>query len=490
MSLDQSLLSRARALVDALHGVPLSSVDTLDSLAPSAVLTALDVLGDLARTVDSLGSVLSAHVAHRVQTDAAFRIEALGRETGGRPASELLRDRTMLDPDVLRDWQTVGDGIAPRVSLQGEVLPARHEAVSAAVLSGGIGARSAAIIVRGLDAVAPFADHATLSEVEHALVQCAGAVTNRQLARLLRDLPDRFDVAGAEGREERLRARASVTLRELPSGLTRLIADLHPEAAGLVRAALDAHTAPRRQPAFQLLEGGRDGAVDGSASAGYSMNADDSANAGGIDTASGDRCGDPRHDPAVADLRPLAQKRVDALETMARTFLAQDRGSLAGTAVTMLVTVPLETLESGTGTAHIAGVDEPISAGTARRLAAEAEIIPVMLGTDSEVLDLGRSARLFTEAQRRAMAARDGGCIWPGCDVPPAWCEAAHLTPWLFAGPTDLANGALLCAHHHRRFDHEGWALRRDDGVPHLVPPPWLDPRQRPRRAGRFTLAA
>ncbi|RQP13335.1 MAG: HNH endonuclease [Microbacteriaceae bacterium] len=464
MSLDQSLLSRAHALVDALGGVHLFSVDDLDSAPPSAVLAAIDALGDLVRAVDSLGAVLSAHVTHRVQTDAAFRVEALGRETGGRPASELLRDRTMLDPDVLRDWQTVGDGIAPRTSLQGELLPARHETVSAAVLAGGITARAAAIIVRGLDAVAPFADHDSLSGVEQALVECAGVVTNRQLGRLLRDLPDRFHLAGAEGREERLRARASVTLRELPSGLTRLVADLHPEAAGLVRAALDAHTAPRRRPTFELVEGGA------------SSTEGDAADGG--------------HDAAVADLRPLAQQRVDALESMARSFLAQDRGSLAGTAVTMLVTVPLETLESGLGTARIAGVDEPICAGTARRLAAEAELIPVVLGTESEVLDLGRSTRLFTEAQRRAMAARDGGCIWPGCDVPPAWCEAAHLTAWLFAGRTDLDNGALLCAHHHRRFDHEGWTLRRDDGVPHLIPPPWLDPRRRPRRAGRFTLAA
>lgn len=476
MSLDQSLLTSAHALVDAL-GVTVSSVDALDAAPPSAVLSAIDSLGDLARIIDSLGAVLSAHVTHRVQTDAAFRLEALGRETGGRPASDLFRDRTMLDPDVLRDWQTIGDGIAPRVSLQGEPLPCRHEAVSAAVLAGELGARAGAIIVRGLDTVAPFADLDTLEALEGTLVGCAGTVTNRQLARILRELPDRFDVAGADDREERLRARASVTLRELPSGLTRLIADLHPEAAGLVRAALDAHTAPRRQPTFQASDAGATCADDEHSTC-HERCADHQHDA------------DPAGDSALADVRPLAQKRVDALANMARSFLAQDRGSLAGTAVTMLVTVALETLESGTGTANIAGVDEPICAGTARRLAAEAEIIPVVLGTGSEVLDLGRSTRLFTEAQRRAMAARDGGCIWPGCDVPPAWCEAAHLMAWMFAGPTDLDNGALLCAHHHRRFDHEGWSLRRDDGVPSLIPPPWLDPRQRPRRAGRFTLAA
>ena len=471
MTLDQSLLAGAHALADALGGVELTAVDALDALAPASVLQALDVIGDLSRIVDSLGAVLSAHVTRRVQTDAAFRVEALGRDVGGRPASELLRERTMLDPDVLRDWQTVGDGIAPRSTLQGEPLPCRHEAVEAAVLSGQLGGRAAALIVRGLDAVSSFADLETLRSLEGVIVGCAGSLTHRQLGRLLRELPDRFDVEGADAREERLRARSSVTLRELPSGLTRLIADLHPEAAGLVRAALDAHTAPRRRPTFQAT-------------------ADDPAASAGADAGAPAAETEPGQDSAVADLRPLAQKRVDALESMARSFLQHDRGSLAGTAVTMLVTVALDALESGTGTARIAGVDEPLSAATARRLAAEAEIIPAVLGTDSEVLDLGRSARLFTEAQRRAMATRDGGCIWPGCHVPPAWCEAAHVTPWQLGGDTDLANGTLLCAHHHRRFDHEGWSLRRDDGGPSLIPPPWLDPRQRPRRAGRLTLAA
>ncbi|MGN6272586.1 MAG: DUF222 domain-containing protein [Protaetiibacter sp.] len=249
--------------------------------------------------------------------------------------------------------------------------------------------------------------------------------------------------------------RARLTLRQLPNGLTRLTADLHPEAAGFVRSALDAQTAPRR---VAFTEDSEPGAASAS--------------------------------PTTVDPRTLAQKRVDALQTMARDFLAHDRGTLAGTAVTMLVTVGLEELRTGLGVAHIAGVDEPIAASTARRLAADAELIPVVLGCESEVLDLGRSSRLFTEAQRRAMVARDGGCIWPGCAAPPAWCEAAHLRPWLPHGETDLDNGALMCAGHHHRFDRDGWALRREHGIPYLIPPPWLDPQQAPVRAGRLPVLA
>jgi len=135
-------------------------------------------------------------------------------------------------------------------------------------------------------------------------------------------------------------------------------------------------------------------------------------------------------------------------------------------------------------------VDERISAATARRLAAQAEIIPVVLGSPSEPLDQGRAVRLFTEAQRRALAVRDGGCVWPGCNAPPGWCEVAHIVAWMLGGMTDLANGVLLCPFHHRRFDHDGWEMRWIDGVLYLIPPAWVDPTRAPRRAGRLPVAA
>ena len=164
----------------------------------------------------------------------------------------------------------------------------------------------------------------------------------------------------------------------------------------------------------------------------------------------------------------------------ARESLAHDHGQVAGTAVTMVVTMPLATLECGVGPAYIDGVDLPISAGTARRLAAEAEIIPAVLGTKSQPLDYGASARLFSEAQRRAMALRDGGCVW--CGAPPGWCEAAHLKPWALTKETNLDNGALMCPGDHARFDRERWELEWRDGEPWLIPPAFIDATRTPRR--------
>ena len=455
VSLIARLSDTAAAVSEACLGAGVDAVDALRALPHDGVLELVRLAGELSRLADALGAVVSSETGHRVQTDAGFRKVALGGDVGGRFASELLRELSRVSDDTVRAWETVGDAITPRASLQGEVLPAAHEPIAAAVLDALIPAAHAAVVVRGVDRVSACADADTLAAVETTLVDYAGSLTTRQLAKLVRQLPDRFDVDGAEPREDSLRARSSVMIRQLPNGLTRLTADLHPEAAGFVRAALDAQTAPRRVAFAEEPEAVADAA-----------------------------------DEVVSDTRPLSQKRVDALTTMARDFLAHDRGTLAGTAVTMLVTVDLDTLRTGLGTAHIAGVDEPICASTVRRIAADAELIPVVLGGENEVLDLGRGSRLFTEAQRRAMAVRDGGCIWPGCETPPAWCEAAHLTPWFPHGPTDLDNGALLCAGHHRRFDRDGWTFRREHGTPYLIPPPWLDPQQTPRRAGRLPALA
>ena len=89
--------------------------------------------------------------------------------------------------------------------------------------------------------------------------------------------------------------------------------------------------------------------------------------------------------------------------------------------------------------------------GLAARLRAAIALLPPALGgTPSELLDLGRTTRVVSAAQRRSLAVRDGGCVFPGCDRPVAWCDAHHLRHWLHGGPTDLANLVLLCRAHHR----------------------------------------
>ena len=119
------------------------------------------------------------------------------------------------------------------------------------------------------------------------------------------------------------------------------------------------------------------------------------------------------------------------------------------TGATVVVTMTLETLTGGLAAATLDTGDR-IAAHTARRLACEAGIVPVVLGGRREVLDVGRRKRLFTRAQRVALATRDRGCTAVGCRTAAWFCHAHHDQPWATGGATDLANGRLLCPTHHR----------------------------------------
>ncbi len=134
-----------------------------------------------------------------------------------------------------------------------------------------------------------------------------------------------------------------------------------------------------------------------------------------------------------------------------------------------------------------------ISPGELRRLCCDAELVPCVLGSASEVLDLGRSVRLVSPKLRRALELRDGGCTFPGCDSPPSRCEAHHIVPWYAGGPTALNNLVLLCPHHHGvveppRF-HTGpppnrWQVKMGaDGIPEFIRPAGLRGHP-PTRAG------
>jgi hypothetical protein len=107
-----------------------------------------------------------------------------------------------------------------------------------------------------------------------------------------------------------------------------------------------------------------------------------------------------------------------------------------------------------------------------RLRAAAAQLPPVLGGAPSQPLDVGRATRVIQPAQRAALTVRDGGCVFPGCDRPLAWCEAHHLQHWLHGGPTNLANLALLCRAHHRAVHEGGWRLiRGPDGQFTATPP-------------------
>jgi hypothetical protein len=129
---------------------------------------------------------------------------------------------------------------------------------------------------------------------------------------------------------------------------------------------------------------------------------------------------------------------------------------------TALVVIGLDDLRGdGDGDGEVVG-GGPISAETARRLTCDAKVCRVLVDTDGAILDKGRATRTATRDQRHALTVRDRGCVFPGCDRPPGWCDAHHIRHWTRdLGPTDLWNLVLLCSHHHHLLHEGGWSIER-----------------------------
>jgi len=161
----------------------------------------------------------------------------------------------------------------------------------------------------------------------------------------------------------------------------------------------------------------------------------------------------PRPVDGERDLRSSDQRRGEALVELVRRAVAAGESVPTGPKAQIFVTMDWESLAAGlrgAGTT-VGGSDTGtlLAPETVRRLACNASIIPMVLGTAGEILDQGHQHRFFTPAQTRRLWLRDGGCTYPGCSMPPHWTDGHHLIHWADFGPTDLGNAALLCERHH-----------------------------------------
>ncbi|MDN5572082.1 MAG: HNH endonuclease [Propionibacteriaceae bacterium] len=219
-------------------------------------------------------------------------------------------------------------------------------------------------------------------------------------------------------------------------------------------------------------------------------------------------------DPTSTPVSP-AMRRADGLvamvDALARTRLSPKHG---GDRPRVVVTLTWEELCRASGIAspdgrplpvqvtppgtrplrgRLVGSGAPIDAGTLRRWLCDCEVLPVVLGGRSEVLDQGRAKRVVTDEQRVALAVRDRGCVFPGCPATPEACHAHHIVPWWAGGRTDLSNLVLVCPHHHGTVepshdpDADRWRVRLPEhGPAEVIPPRRVDPTGRPRRHARY----
>jgi hypothetical protein len=177
---------------------------------------------------------------------------------------------------------------------------------------------------------------------------------------------------------------------------------------------------------------------------------------------------DGPHDPRDQQLR-----QADALLELCGHVL--DQGWLpqhGGQRPQLQVTVSLDTLTDREGSpAAVLQRGGLVAAETARRLGCDAQVSRVVFGAASQVLDVGRATRVPAAATRRAVLARDGGCVWPGCGRPASWSEIHHLHHWAHGGATDVGNLAAICRRHHWMCHEGGWRLARTAEGVVLIPP-------------------
>ncbi|WP_175557484.1 HNH endonuclease signature motif containing protein [Raineyella antarctica] len=199
-------------------------------------------------------------------------------------------------------------------------------------------------------------------------------------------------------------------------------------------------------------------------------------------------------DPLAEETTP-AMRRADALVALAEAAaLHGDAPTHGGDRPRVVVHLPESWLRDGATGAGLLASGDRISPGELRRMCCDADLVPVVLGGDSEVLDVGREHRLVTAPIRTALGVRDRGCVFPGCDRPPAACHAHHIIPWQQGGPTSLDNLVLACPHHHAIVEppvtgpvEHRWQVRLGaDGLAEVLPPRRVDRSMAPRRHRRF----
>ncbi|MEV1131195.1 DUF222 domain-containing protein [Agromyces sp. NPDC049794] len=415
----------------------------VEQMSDAGLVQVTDALAKIRRDVDVLLARAAAEVTKR--SGREFGDTGLAKAQGFHNPVRLIAASIGASRTDAQRLIGVGTATAQRQTFSGERLPSRHPHVAAALEASKIGIEAASAITQMLDRASSTADTSRIDIVEAALVDLAARVPLETLNRGVREAEARLDPDGVEPREELLRMERSLTMREDGRGMLHLHARLDPESAAPIKTAIEAlvsDTLRRRE------------ATDG----------------------------DPA--PVVDDRRSIPQIQADALASLARHTLGCTQTLTPLAKTTVVVRVDHDTLVEGLGHARIDGIDQPISAGTARRMSADAELIPAVLGGDSLPLDLGRAARLFTKAQRLALGERDGGCASCGQNI--GYVEAHHIDWWeRDAGPTDLSNGVLLCSFCHHMIHRDGWHIRPGPSEVWFIPPPHIDPAQVPRLGGR-----
>ena len=434
--------------------------------------TPAGVVADAGAQVASLTPTLWAARTPAELVGTVEEVEALRSQLAALEADLLTELDARKTPKTHLGWGSTADWFTHLAGLrraQGKravdharQLTSDRPATLSALREGAISPEQAAVVLDAVDALPT--DRGLRDRAEQLLLDEAGRLNASDLAKAARHLIEVVDPDRAERDAEKKLDRDDraahlgrfLAITEDGAGGVRVKGRGTVEDAALIRAALLPLSAPAP--------------------------VGDQTPASPLDPAT---CGDQR------DPRDHGARLWDAWVETARHALSTDLPPEShGARPRVTVSTDLETLRGALSAIGETDDGLELSPSAIRRLACDADIIPVALGSAGEVLDVGRTVRLVTAPLWRALVCRDRHCAFPGCTRPPVMGHAHHIRHWANGGSTSLPNLVLLCGHHHRTIHHTPWEVRinADDGRPEFLPPPkagrpplvWI--RHRPRR--------
>jgi hypothetical protein len=321
----------------------------------------------------------------------------------------------------------------PRTAMTGERLAPMFPAVAEALRDGAISMDHASVIATSVEHLPAAVSDADKAHAEQVLVERARESDPCLLGRYASRIEAHLDPDGVLATEEEQREAQELFLRKDLHGMWRLSGRFDAENAATIQAALSLLAKPKKQP-------------------------------------------DDSRDP-----RPAARRRAEALVTILGWSLDHDNQPTSGGNHPHIgVSVTLAELDARTPGRLTTG--DLISGETLERMLCDAVTSLTVFSTVGAILYHGRDLRVATEAQRKALIARDKGCTHPGCDAPPWFCDVHHVIAWKDGGFTDVDEMTLRCRRHHILAHKGDWRIIMIHGIPHTIAPAWLDPSQTPRR--------
>jgi len=466
-----NLADDLRQAADAVAALGSSSAD-YEALSDEAALAGQRQIGATRQLLETRAAWMAATIARRSRPE-------LGH-------SGLAAQRGFLSPEALiQNWTGSSRGDAHKLVAVGTMMADTEAAerlvavalespsgdaaefvarvpwqapIARAVTAGALSVDAAESIRTGLGEIDTAVTADKLAEALGRLLAEASALNADEVFKRARRMRDELDQAGIAAREKQAHDDRFLRVYRLRDGKVRLNGLFAPEDGEFVLSTFDSITSPRR---------------------------------GGVRFVDKEQAAWAKR--IQDDPRTTAQIAADSLVQLLKIAGDADKGRVFGgrrPSVRVIVTEKTLSGQAGragrqggqtgqAGQGQLEGNPVPVSAETIERLLCDTGARGIKFDDDGQCVNVGRDERLFTEKQRAGMAVRDGGCLWPGCDRPPAWTEAHHLDHWLRDnGYTDIADGVLLCHPHHLLLHNQHWEIIRIGAVYWLRPPASVDSEQ------------